>query len=72
MKKAVAIIVLVLLVVGAFFAGLNCGTFKPYYDLEKSSLYSEEDIKKCAKLAVRDIRRGETIRLPLKIYYSDE
>ena len=72
MKKAIAIILILILAGGMFFAGYKTGKFKPYYDLEKSSVYSDEDIQKCAKLVEKDFRSGEVKRYPVKIYYSDK
>ena len=57
---------------GIFFAGIAVGKYKPGYELEKSSVYSYEDIKECAKLAERELSSGEVKRNPVKIYYSDK
>ena len=72
MKKAIAVVLVSVLIVGAFFVGLNVGKYKPGYDLEESTVYSDEDIKKCAKLAEKDFHFGEVKRYPVKIYYSDK
>lgn len=72
MKKAIAIVLVLVLIVGAFFVGLYVGTYKPGYDLEKSTVYSDGDIKKCAKLAEKDFRSGEVKRYPVKFHYSDK
>ncbi len=72
MKKAIAVVLVLVLIVGVFFAGLFVGTYKPGYDLEKSTVYSDEDIQECAKLAEKDFHSGEVKRYPVKIYYSDK
>lgn len=72
MKKAIAIAFVFIAVIGAFFAGVAVGKYKPGYELEKSSVYSYEDIKECAKLAERELCSGEVKRYPVKIYYSDK
>lgn len=72
MKKAIVIVLVLVLIVGAFFVGFNVGTYKPGYDLEKSTVYSDEDIQKCAKLAEKDFHSGEVKCYPVKIYYSDK
>lgn len=72
MKKVIAIVLVSVLIVGAFFAGLFAGTYKPGYDLEKSTVYSDEDIKKCAKLAEKDLYFSGVKCYPVKIYYSDK
>lgn len=72
MKKAIAVVLVLALAAGAFLAGLEAGRYKPGYELEKSTVYSDEDILKCAKLAEKDFRSGEVKRYPVKIYYSDE
>ena len=72
MKKAIAIAFVFIAVIGAFFAGAAVGRYKPGYELEKSSIYSDRDIEKCAKLAKTELNSGEVRRYPVKIYYSDE
>lgn len=72
MKKAIAVVLVIVLAVGAFLAGREFGRYKPGYSLEKSAVYSDEDILKCAKLAEKDFRSGEVKRYPVKIYYSDK
>lgn len=72
MKKAIAIILVGFLAAGMFFLGHETGKYKPGYDLEKSSVYSGEDIKECVKLVEKDFRSGEEKRYPVKIYYSDK
>lgn len=71
MKKAITIVLIFALVIGSFSVGLFVGTYKPGYDLEKSTVYSDEDIRKCAKLAEKNLHTGLPIRKPVKIYYSD-
>lgn len=77
MKKAIAVVLVMVLAVGAFlagreFGGREFGRYKPGYSLEKSAVYSDEDILKCAKLAEKDFRSGEVKCYPVKIYYSDK
>lgn len=73
MKKAIAIVLAVLLLAGTFCLGYETGRYKPGYELEKSSVYSDEDILKCAKLVEKDFRCfSEVKRYPVKIYYSDK
>lgn len=72
MKKVIAFVAAFALAAGVFFAGIAVGKYKPGYELEKSSVYSYEDIKECAKLAERELCSGEVKRYPVKIYYSDK
>jgi len=72
MKKAIAIVLVLVLIVGVFFAGLFVGIYKPGYDLEKSTVYSDEDIQECAKLAEKGLHSSEEKCYPVKIYYSDK
>lgn len=60
MKKAIAVIAALVLIGGAFFAGLSVGTYRPGYYLEESKVYSKEDIEKCARLARK--RKAYTVR----------
>lgn len=66
MKKAIAVIAALVLIGGAFFAGLSVGTYRPGYYLEESKVYSKEDIEKCARLARK--RKAYAVR----ISYSDK
>ena len=72
MKNTIAVFLVSVIIVSAFFAGLYAGMYKPGYDLEKSTVYSDEDIKKCARLAEKDLYFSGVKCYPVKIYYSDK
>ncbi len=75
MKKAIAVIVVIALVVSAFLVGLNFGKFnldyiKPVYSIEPGSEHTESDINECIKLAKKDMRSGDTVFHPVRFYYN--
>lgn len=71
MKKSIAVVFALIFVVGVFFVGFYVGTLEPGYNLEESTVYSDEDIQKCAKLAEKNLHTGLPIRKPVRVYYSD-